>query len=424
MRFTDGFNSEEFEKKKIGFYLCIASLVFMYCRIQEQLFFLKPIKAAGLVSLAAIVWSLLHFKQYLFKERQIQYLFAFILVAAISSIGAVHASAYYLVFQWTVELFPLVCLVVLTVCTVQRFYTFFIAWCLINLFIGVIVLKNGGTGTGDFIGDENDTALTVGMALPIVYYISFWPNISSKLKWLARGTFVLLTVGIIISQSRGGFLGLASVYGMLWLFMKRRTTVLFSSILIIIISSSVIYSMLPDGYIDDLASGFTDPEDNTRVERLRSWEISWIAFKDNFIIGTGPGSFPWIAGNYQTLTSWWEPGAKSLQGRQVHSMYFEILSDLGVLGVFIYYSLIFGTMAKLSKIAKSSLSTKNKKIQPTEDQIRTAMIARALFISAICFLISGAFISVTYYPHIAIWTAFCVITIRQHRNLNGTQKAK
>lgn len=411
-----GFNSAIFINKKYGYILLSLNLIFLYTRPQEILTFIQPFRIPGILSLAMLIWFLINFKTYPFRERAIVCLVLIIASYLVSSIGAVNVVGYRRVITWATVYFPLVFSIYLLVCSPERYKNFISLWCFIHLAFALIVFKNGGVGPGDFIYDENDAALGLGMAAPIAYYYSKWKGSSVLWKFIIYSTFILLTIGIILTQSRGGLLGLFSIFGMIWIFSSRKMLILTATAILVMVSWGLIHNILPEGYINDVISGVTDPSDSTRVERFRSWEIAWLMFLDNFIFGVGAGNFPYNVGRYQLETSWWQSWMKSLEGRQVHSLYFEILADLGLIG----FVVIFGTIIYLTKKClsiQSILNTKKRNLSSDNDQINIALIARALVVSIVCYLISGAFISVSYYPHLPIWITMVAITLRYAREV-------
>lgn len=417
-----GFLHPKFLADKWGYVFLILNLVFMYTRPQETFTFLKPLRLPGIFGMLMLVWFIYNFKAYLLKDKYLRRLIILIAIFFVASIGAVNVIGYRRVILWSTVYFPIAAAIFYLVCDGARYKSFLTWWCVVHFFFGVLVFKNGGHGPGDFLWDENDAALGLGMAMPFAFYLSFWDGISSRQKRIFQATFLILTGAIVITQSRGGLLGLFSVFGMIWLFSERKMTILFTGTLAVLVFSGVIYSLLPDGYVEDIVSGLTDSEDSTRVERFRSWEIAWIMFLDNPWLGVGPGNFPYNVGPYQPLTSWWHEGAKSLEGRQVHSMYFEMLSDIGSIGVFTYFSTIFIIVKKCLKVQKLIPKKKKSKQPKVSSEVKNiALVCRAIIVSIACYLVSGAFISVTYYPHILFWVVIAAITFRYYDSLKDSQ---
>lgn len=399
------------KETRLGWILLYTHILLMYVRPQEILTFLKPFRLAGIASLLLTLWVIKNFSKLQLKNPAVNFTLKFGLLCILSFTWAKHTSAITLGIDWLIRFLPICLAVSLLVNDLDRYKSYLSLWCIVHFIVFLVVFKNGGRGPGDFIEDENDVALGIAMAMPILLYYSNWSDIS-KLKRVAfKVVFALSCVAIIATQSRGGFLGLISVVGMLWLFSKSKLKWLSIACLGIIAFGTIAINFLPEGYIEDL-KGISDPNDNTRSERIETWEIAWIMYLDNFILGVGAGNFAWNVVDYQHQASWWTYDARSLQGRQTHSMYFQILADLGTVGIFLYFSFLLSTMKKLYKLQKNILRTKQKNTpSPDKRLIGLGMMARGLFISIFPYLVSGAFISVGYYPHLAMWGVLSYATI-------------
>lgn len=322
----------------------------------------------------------------------------------VSGIGATNVRGLRLGFAFITQFFPQ-CLAIYIIVDNRKLLQDFISlWVYIYFFSALITIKNGGRGPGDFTHDENDAALMLSMGIPIVFYAYYMPWYGKKMKWFCWLTLGVLLLGVIATSSRGGFLGLISAIGVLWFFSRNRVRNAFIGIVAAVMLSGIVFSLLPEGYIEDMQS-INDTEDSTRIERFRSWEIAWVMYKHNPILGVGAGNFPWNAGKYQPYTSWWTGHERSLAGRQVHSLYFEILSDLGTIGAVVYLYIMFVMPFKLFFMRNRMLKDKE-----LTDPI-PILLCQAFAASMMPFIISGAFISVGYYPLLGVWiTCYAIIT--------------
>lgn len=407
-----GFNEQRYLSATLPYLALIVTLVFLYVRPQETITLLKPLRIPGALGMFILIWFMFNIRRHLIFNKYIFRIILLIFVFLIASIGANNVIGYRRVITWSTYYFPILASIYLLVCSKLRFESFFITWSVMHLLVALVVIKNGGVGPGDFISDENDVALALGMAIPFAFYVSQWRGLTTAKRNLIILSFLMMSVSVILTQSRGGLLGLATVFGMIFLFSNRRLKIAFWGTLIAVVFSGVILSVLPEGYVEDVVSGLTDSGDSTRVERFRSWEIAWIMFLDNFFLGVGPGNFAWNVIDYQAEASWWYEGAKSLHGRQVHSLYFELLADVGFVGTFLYFSTLFLAARHCFKIIRQTKTIEDERYLAELHNIR--LVCRALIVSICCFMISGAFISVAYYPHAIFWVTLCVITFRYY----------
>ena len=83
---------------------------------------------------------------------------------------------------------------------------FYWAWLPVMAWVALFGIRNGGRGTGGFLGDENDLALGCVAAFPFAWY-GFEREKCWK-RWAAAACGGFLAMGVVASNSRGGFVGL------------------------------------------------------------------------------------------------------------------------------------------------------------------------------------------------------------------------
>jgi O-antigen ligase len=267
------------------------------------------------------------------------------------------------------------------------------------------------------------------MALPFAVYGMSMSGCPPRWRLICRIAIVVIIMVIIISFSRGGFVGMLAVGATMWLFSTKKARNVAIGLAITLFGGSLIVSMLPDKYGARLDSMF-DPNNSTRVERLRSWEIARIMWAHNPIFGVGAAQFPWNVENYERMTSYWidEIRTKSLAGRQVHSLYFSLLADMGLVGCTVMALLLLGIVRSLLGVVRTSRQLARAQAArgpPKRDALPSltpeersriddsALLAQAIMCSLVGFLVSGAFISVAYYPHIYIMAGFATVVKNQ-----------
>jgi probable O-glycosylation ligase (exosortase A-associated) len=390
--------------RKVGTFLAYSYIFFYYVRPQEYIPGLNSIPTSGVLFLLTSIWGWFHFRSHIFKTP-IGFIFLIGVLLFLSGIDAVNVSSYKISFKYIVELFPQCITLFLIFNTKERIVSLIKFWWLIYFLMSLITIYNGGLGPGDFTNDPNDASLALTMGLPWCIYSIRFLDITKWQKLFCIITSLILILAIVKTGSRGGFLGLVAMLLVLWWFSEKRTRNAVYSFMVLLALSTTVISMLPDNYIEEMQS-INDTEDSTRVERIRTWEVAWIMFKDNPIVGVGGNNFPYNAGYYQRETSWWTGNEKSLNGRFTHSVYFQILSELGILGSLTYLFIFLSLPLRLHKFRKRQRSS--PQIYDKLDE----MFSLTLMLSMVAYLISGAFISVAYYPHIPIWLTMYAILIR------------
>ncbi len=261
-------------------------------------------------------------------------------------------------------------------------------WVAINVGVAVLAITSEGRGSGSFLGDENDLALVVVVALPYAYFLaqSNQRRMWGRLAFI--GAAIVLTGAAIVSESRGGFLALvAAAGGCLW-YSKRRLRA--AAILLILALGSIPF--LSSNYVEEMQS-ITDPTDSTREARLYSWRLGWKMFKDNPVFGVGAGNYPWRVQEYEIRSNEWNPGDKLHGGRVAHSLYFTLLPEYGLVGTAIYLLILVIMIQRYIR-----LNRRFKALGAPYDEGDLAMLSRAAGPALLGFLVGATFISVLYYP--------------------------
>ena len=195
----------------------------------------------------------------------------------------------------------------------------------------------------------------------------------------------------------------------IWWLSPSREKIAGYAMVLGIFFGGLVLAWLPEKYLGEVAS-IADKEDSTRIERLHTWEMGWLMFKDNPIVGAGAGNFKNTSHLYQEQTSWWTGQNKSLSGRAAHSLYFQVISELGLVGISIYAYIMFWMPLKLLALRK-----RLSKERGEEFQLRKA--CDILIAGMAGYATAGTFISVAYYPHITIWLFMYAIVMHLGRDI-------
>lgn len=274
-------------------------------------------------------------------------------------------------------------------------------WLKIFIVLAVIGIIKRGIGVGGFIGDENDFCMALNMIIPFsLFGIFSEKRLNGKLYLIFLSCLFLYV--IILTDSRGGFVGLVSVAVYCWL--KSNKKVVVGVLMVIFIMFAVVIA--PQKYWDEVRSITTENTAanpyGTGAQRIYAWRLGWHMFLDNPVIGVGQGNYPWRVWDMeQKLGVQWHE--RSLAGRAAHSLYFTLFSELGIVGTLIYGFMVFFSMKNLSYIKKRC---KKQKSKADESWSKVYYLALALEGSLVGFLTSSVFISTLYYPNFWILCAF------------------
>lgn len=406
-------DTEQKHIPKYAVFLAYAYLFVYYTRLQDNIPGLAAVPWVGILFLLFTVWGglqLLMQKENYFA-KPIALVFWLGVLFAITGIGAVSVVSYQLSLKWVFSTFPqCVALVIIfsSITGLKKLHNF---WVMIYCVMALFTIKNAPLGPGDFTGDPNDAALALSMGIPFAFYALYQSSLTNKRRFFYYAVLVLLFVGIVATSSRGGFLGMVGGLLAIWWMARNRFKVAMFGLLAMISAGGVFLSIIPENYVQDMQS-ISDTEDSTRLERLRTWGIGWEMFKANPLLGIGAGNFSNTSHLYQNKTSWWTGAEKSLSGRSSHSLYFQIIPELGIVGTSIYFFIMCILPLRLLRIVKRLDASDAK-------QLQLKLFSQALIASMAVYAIAGAFISVAYYPHIPVWLAMYTITMHVIKDTCG-----
>ena len=275
-----------------------------------------------------------------------------------------------------------------------------------------------GHGVGAWMGDENDFCMVMDMAVPFGYFLMFSASgMVQKMKYLGcLGAFILAAMA---SLSRGGFFGLASVGAYCW----YRSPKKLNALIVVVVAVLFMLVLAPASYWDEIASSTSDEtmgDDGTGGARLYTWGIGMKMFFANPIIGIGQSNFPWTFDEYQAGSTF---HTRSFAGRQAHSAWVTLLSELGLAGVIIVGGMLVQCYRDLKWIRRRFAPAESRQkhgqtVQAGEDM--RAYLARAMEGSLIGFIVSGVFVSTLWYP--ALWTMIAFVVAL--RNISELQSGE
>ncbi len=276
-------------------------------------------------------------------------------------------------------------------------------WIGIHVYLAIAGIIKGGRGIGGFLGDENDFCLVLNMIIPFTFFMALAETSKFK-KSVYMGLTALFVFTIMLTFSRGGFVGLVAV-GIYCLFRTPKKAV---SAVVVALLVAFMYQYAPDRYGQRIKSIQEEgTESGTGEDRVYMWKIGWNMFLDNPIVGVGPGNFPVQFRKYE-IASGFEEGlhGRSRTWRAAHSLYLTLLPELGIIGTMIFAGMLYSIYKDLRFMRKLGLREYSGGDHDGINKIVSLSLAMAG--SLIGFLVSGAFISVLYYPSFWVLMGFVV----------------
>jgi probable O-glycosylation ligase (exosortase A-associated) len=390
-------------------------LIVQYVRPQDTFPVLGLIRPGLICVVVLAIFSLTRLDSDVFKDRSVRLFIAFV---GLCWFGVFHAVNTYHAYQsatvMTAYLVAAVIPMALIIRSESQLRNLAFFWVAAHCYLAVYGLLHNGRGPGSFLGDENDLALALNAALPYAFLLRRDPNFSRFKRLAFLMIAVVITAGVVATNSRGGFVGLAVTTAALVWFSKERVR----NALLIFVGATCFYFVIPDDYRAEIQS-ISDTQDQTRTGRIYHWNRAWEMFLDNPIVGVGPNNYPWRVVEYELQSDDYDPGGRLHGGRVAHSLYFTLLPEHGAVGTAIFFLILWEIVKKLKRV-----SSRRKSGTDARHETVAELFSRATLVSLIAFLTTGVFISVLYYPvyWYIIGFAFCASLVDDKEQRIGREE--
>ncbi|MFL0806606.1 MAG: O-antigen ligase family protein [Oceanobacter sp.] len=244
-----------------------------------------------------------------------------------------------------------------------------------------------GRAIGSVLGDPNDLALVLMFPMSFAVSLIMAKGSSRANRWLGVFAVPVLFWAVLATQSRGGLLGIMSIFG-IYGYRRIQNKVLFFGIGAV--AAAILY--LAAG-ISGRASGGAEEEglDASAKGRLYAWEAAFGMAVHNPLTGVGLDNF---YSNYYFYSPHWDG-----LNHAVHSTWFGVLAETGFLGLGVFITLIVQLML-------TALRTLNR-IEASPIPVPSAVhsTAMAVFAGLMGTIVSGTFLTQGFTWPIYILTA-------------------
>lgn len=217
--------------------------------------------------------------------------------------------------------------------------------------------------------------------------------------WVRRalwGCIVVILGVILLTQSRGAFIGLVAGLGLptaaVVLRQRSGAKVLYAVLLLVIGAALVPHAVWHRlAGIRELTSTATIAQADTEGSAAQRWAIQKVAlriFADHPLLGVGLGCYPAANARY----------APELGARDAHNTYLNLAAEDGAPGLFLWLALVASVMRFARRVRRTT--------EPTQLTLQTVWIERGI----IAFLVSGIFGTFAHLTHVylmlgILWSA-------------------
>jgi putative inorganic carbon (HCO3(-)) transporter len=263
----------------------------------------------------------------------------------------------------------------------------------------IFLLTAGGhkiEGSGA-LGDNNGLAAALLMVIPLVSYLARY----SVLRIVRIGMLTVLglsVVTVVATYSRGGFIGLV-VLGAFMVKNSRRPLLM---LLLSVFAGVLVYSLAPGTWFSRIQTIESADNDSSFMGRVVAWKISLLIAMDHPLFGGGMHAV-------QNLLVWdtYKPNLHRVDfintppageaARAAHSIYFEVLGDLGFVGLTLFLAML--------GVALWNCRWLYSMCRGHASLVWAADLARMVQISLVVYLTTGAALSNGYYELLYILVA-------------------
>jgi O-antigen ligase len=174
----------------------------------------------------------------------------------------------------------------------------------------------------------------------------------------------------------------------------------FRVLLCLLLAVAGLYLFAPATYWDEVRSIETAGETgDTGEARMYLWGMAWRMFLDHPIFGVGTRNYGIQAPYYEDVVRA-DLGGFHSWGKVAHSLYFTLLAEQGIAGALMFVAVIVWCARAVAKLRRRGRSN------PDHASCRSAALqATGLSAGIFAFLITGAFLTVVYYPLFWVLTA-------------------
>jgi probable O-glycosylation ligase (exosortase A-associated) len=360
-------------------------------------------KVIAVVTFGVLIFS--QEKKDFYVDKIVVALLLFALVGTVSALGSFVDTddGWTLYFKLLKEL-TLAFLILGVITSRFRMHMAVFTMCIAFGYEGVVesagyVLTAGGhkiTGMAS-VGDNNSLAVEILMSIPLLWYL-FQYSAAKYMRTVLGIVTAMSIVTVIVTFSRGGFIGLI----VLGLFMVARSRNKFGGFLMVATVGTLLYAFAPANYSDRVNSIDDINADSSVLARVNAWKVSLAVALDNPLTG---GGFHAV----QRVEVWsrYKPAAEAITfpetppidnfARAAHSIYFEVLGDLGFTGLFVFGLIILFALRNTSQVRKLA------RLHPS--QAWAGDLAQMMQISIILYCVCGAALSMAYWEGFYIFVA-------------------
>lgn len=410
---------------QLPFLLAVGFVIFSFFRIHEAFPFLMPLHIPFLLSAGAIAsfgWCLMRQKITLFWTPELTCFLLFFLHCTVGIILAENrpmALAYFTSTYLKIAIMLLIITYLTRTPRQLRWISRLVV--LAGTAIAIVAIKNKLAGIGlvegtrvtisrelgSVLGDPNDLALTLLFPLSFAMTMSMRWGVRRTDRIIAMIGSVVIFVGIMYTQSRGGLLGVATIGGILTWYRVRSKTLL---ITLGVIALSILFAVA--GISDRSSGGAAEVGiDESASIRLHAWEAAFNMALHHPVSGVGLDNY---VANFYFYSDFWDNKTHA-----VHSTWFGVLAETGFVG-FILFSLMVWQLLKTAR----RLHCETQNPARTQQAMTLSITAESLLAGICAFIVSGTFLTQGFTWPLYILMSLTIAAYRLHKDSKAIRSSQ
>jgi len=247
------------------------------------------------------------------------------------------------------------------------------------------IIQGAGAGSTSFLANATDFGAAMCVVVPLAVYLVKFAKLKA-LRLLGLVSAILFVLSIVRTGSRGAALALFAMALVYWLRSRHKLPVAMGVVGLLV----AFWVITPPASKDRFRSAVDYQEDATASGRLDYWKAGIRMFVTHPVTGVGLYNF---GHNYEAAG-----GGYAIVP---HSIFIQAASELGVPGISILLALLF-------LMFKRNHETRRLAVGDDFQARYLRGFADALDLSLVGFIVSGAFLTILYYPHIFVILAMTI----------------
>ena len=220
---------------------------------------------------------------------------------------------------------------------------------------------------GGIFGNPNDLATSLDLLIPFAVALALGRKGMARAFYF--GCAAILAMGVVITFSRGGFLGLVAMAGLLlWKIGRSNKAMTALAVTTVVM---VFLIAMPVGYSSRITSIFDTASDPTGSAQARKdlLERAASVAANHLVIGVGMGNY----------------AIYSIKEQRAHNSFLEIAAELGVAGLIAYLIMLFAPLRSLRRIERESLAGLHRGRQEIYYLVAAVQASLVAYIVCSCF---------------------------------------